>query len=120
MKKLLEVETGKCFCVSQDIVLFGGAIQSQVDAGNYKWFDVPQNENPRDCVLAPDKQSLVVDPVKKQARLDLIAAQETQRTQIQTLAQRLDAIDSLQDLTAAEVKELVRKLFKIVKLKGII
>jgi hypothetical protein len=51
--------------------------------------------------------------------LAAIAAAKAQKlAQIDALRTRLNDLDALTDLTALEVKEAVRKIFKLLKLKG--
>ncbi len=55
-------------------------------------------------------------PPPSQGQIDAIAAKKAVMLALKT---RLDALDALPDLTAIELKEMARKLYKLIKLKSI-
>jgi hypothetical protein len=59
----------------------------------------------------------ITPPPLTQDQLNAIA---TRKAAIETLKNRLNDLDGLNDLTAAELKEMARKFFKLLKLKGFV
>lgn len=114
MKALVELETGKLIHVSNDVILFGGPIQWSVEEGKYKWFDVPKNEFAGDCSLSGDNQSLVVDAVKKQARLDLDIQANARLQELESVKGRLN------NAVGTPIQTVVTDIVNLLKLKGII
>jgi hypothetical protein len=120
MFKLINILSGEVYNLREDIVQMGGPAQWAIEAGKAAWLEVPAGEDPSDCVLDNTVPALIVDPALKAARLAVIADQDNRKALAAALKARFETLDGQADLTAAEVKEMVRKLFKFIKAKGLL
>lgn len=114
----MDLINGNTIQVSASILRLGGPNQWAIDEGRYAWLQVPTGENPDDCVLSQQSGTLVVDQALKTARLAAVQDATTRQNNIATLKARIQDLDALSDLTAAQLKEAVQKILRILLLKG--